>query len=155
VEYLKPKPMLEDLLKLVKENAGEAIINNPVIPNQKNSAAIKVATTSLFKGLQGTAKTGGLNSVKDLFQSGNDVKSSPLVNQLSSNVAGDLMKKFGLNREAATGIVSMLIPLVLSQLVRKTNDPNDNTFNLDGVIGALTGGKTGGLLGTLRSMLGR
>lgn len=147
--------MLENLLELVRENAGEAIIKNPAIPDKKNDAAIKAATASLFKALQGTAKSGGLNSIKDLFQSGNNVASSPVVNQLSSNVAGDLMKKFGLDKGAANSIVSMLIPIVLSQLVKKTNDPRDNSFNLDGIIGALTGGKTGGLLGTLKGMLGR
>ncbi len=147
--------MLEKLLELVKENAGDAIINNPAIPNSKNDAAIKVATTSLFKALQGTVKTGGLNSIKDLFQTGTNVASSPVVKQVSSNVTGDLMKKFGLDKAAAGSIVSMLIPIVLSKLVKRTNDPNDSSFNLDGIIGALSGGRTGGLLGTLKGMLGR
>jgi len=147
--------MLDKLLELVKENAGDAIINNPAIPNSKNDAAIKAATTSLFKALQGTAKTGGLNSIKDLFQTGDNVASSPVVKQVSSNVAGDLMKKFGLDKATAGSIVSMLIPIVLSKLVKKTNDPNDNSFNLDGIIGALAGGKAGGLLGSLKGLLGR
>ncbi|MBN1790806.1 MAG: hypothetical protein JW830_09935 [Bacteroidales bacterium] len=147
--------MLDKLLELVKENAGDAIINNPAIPNSKNDAAIKAATASLFKALQGTAKTGGLNSIKDLFQTGDNVASSPVVKQVSSNVAGDLMKKFGLDKAAAGSIVSLLIPIVLSKLVKKTNDPNDNNFNLDGIIGALAGGKAGGLLGTLKGLLGR
>jgi len=147
--------MLEKLLELVKENAGDAIINNPAIPNSKNDAVIKVATTSLFKALQGTVKTGGLNSIKDLFQTGTNVASSPVVKQVSSNVTGDLMKKFGLDKAAAGSIVSMLIPIVLSKLVKRTNDPNDSSFNLDGIIGALSGGRTGGLLGTLKGMLGR
>jgi len=147
--------MLKNLLELVKENAGEAIINNPAIPNTKNDAAIQAATTSLFKALQGTAKTGGLDSIKELFKSGDNVASHPMVNQLSSNVAGDLMKKFGLDKGAATSIVSMLIPIVLGKLVKKTNDPHDSSFNLDSIIGALAGGKTGGLLGTLKGMFGR
>ena len=147
--------MLDKLLELVKENAGDAIINNPAIPNSKNDAAIKAASASLFKALQGTAKTGGLNSIKDLFQNGDNVTSSPVVKQVSSKVAGDLMKKFGLDKAAAGSIVSMLIPIVLSKLVKKTNDPNDNSFNLDAIIGALAGGKAGGLLGTLKGMLGR
>jgi hypothetical protein len=147
--------MLDKLLELVKENAGDAIINNPAIPNSKNDAAIKAASASLFKALQGTAKTGGLNSIKDLFQNGDNVTSSPVVKQVSSKVAGDLMKKFGLDKAAAGNIVSMLIPIVLSKLVKKTNDPNDNSFNLDAIIGALAGGKAGGLLGTLKGMLGR
>ena len=147
--------MLENLIQLVRENAGEAIINNPAIPNKQNDAAIKVAATSLMKALQGTAKTGGVNAVKDIFQSGGNVASHPAVNNISSNVAGDLMKKFGLDKAAATAIVSMLIPIVMSKLVKKTNDPGDNSFSLDGIIGALSGGKAGGLLGKLKGLLGR
>jgi hypothetical protein len=147
--------MLENLLELIKENAGDAIINNPAIPNQKNDAVIKVATTSLMKALQGTAKTGGMNSIKDLFKNGDSVATNPMINSLSTTVTGDLMKKFGLDKGVASSIVAMLIPVVMSKLVKKTNDPNDSSFNLDGVIGALTGGKAGGLLGTLKGLLGR
>jgi hypothetical protein len=147
--------MLKNLLELVKENAGEAIIKNPAIPNERNNDAIKVASDSLFKALKGNAKTGGLNSIKDLFQQGDrDLTNNPTVKNLSSGVAGDLMKKFGLDKGAANQIVSMLIPIVLSKMIRKTNDPGDNSFNLDGIIGALAGGKQGGLIGTLKGLLG-
>jgi uncharacterized protein YidB (DUF937 family) len=149
--------MLENLLELIKENAGEAIINNPAIPNKHNNAAIETASNSLFKALQGAAKTGGLNSIKDLFREGGDVNSNPIMNQLSTNVAGDLMKKFGLDKGTAGSIVAMLLPIVMSKLVKKTNDPNDNSFNLDGIIGALAGNKDslGGLLGSLKGLLGK
>lgn len=150
--------MLENLLQLVRENAGEAIVNNPAIPNKMNDAAIKSATNSIFKALQGTAKSGNLNAVKELLQGGGNLSNSPVMNNLSSNVAGDLMKKFGLDKGAASNIVSMLLPIVMSKLISKTNDPNDNSFNLDGIIGALAGGgtgKTGGLLGALKGILGR
>ena len=32
--------MLDNLLDLVKQHAGEAIINNPVIPTERNDEAI-------------------------------------------------------------------------------------------------------------------
>jgi len=48
----------------------------------------------------------------------------------------------------------MLIPIVLSKLVNKTNDPKDNSFGLDDIIGSLAG-KKGGLLGSLKGLLGR
>ncbi len=149
--------MLKNLLELVKESAGEAIINNPAVPNKNNDAVIQTATNSLFKALQSTAKTGGVNSVKDLFQQGGDISKHPAMNAVSSNVAGDLMKKFGLDKGAAANIVAMLLPVVMSKLVKKTNDPKDNSFNLDGIIGALAGGqgKLGGLLGSLKGLLGK
>jgi uncharacterized protein YidB (DUF937 family) len=157
LKVLKLLIMLENLLKLVKENAGDAIINNPAIPNVQNDAAIETATNSIFKALQGSIKSGGLNSIKDLFQSGSNIAGNPVMNNLSSNVGGDLMAKFGLDKGAAANIVSSLLPKVMGQLVNKTNDPNDNSFDLDGIIGALSGGKgkTGGILGTLGNLFKR
>jgi hypothetical protein len=151
--------MLKNLIELIQENAGEAIINNPAIPNEKNNAAIETAAGALFKSLQGTAKTGGVNSIKELFREGSDVNSNPMVNNISANVAGELMKKFGLNKGSANSIVAMLIPIVLSKLVKKTNDPKDNSINLESVIGSLTSGKSGlgglgSILGSLKGLLG-
>lgn len=151
--------MLQNLIELIKENAGEAIINNPAIPNEKNNAAIETAAGALFKALKGTTKTGGVNSIKDLFQEGRDVNSNPVVNNISNNVAGELMKKFGLNKGAANGIVAMLIPIVLNKLIKKTNDPKDNSINLESVIGSLVTGKSGlgglgNILGSLKGLLG-
>ena len=149
--------MFENLLNLIKENAGEAIINNPAIPNEKNDAAIQTATKSIINGLKGSVRSGGVDVVKQLFQDQGNVNSNPLVQNLSTNVAGDLMKKFGLNSNVASSIVNMLLPIVLSKLVQKTNDPNDSSFNLDDIIGSLTSGqgKAGGLLGTFKSILSR
>ena len=149
--------MLENLLKLVKENAGDAIINNPAIPDQHNDAACETAANSIFSGLQGLIKSGGLNSVKDLLQNGSNVASHPAMSSLSSGVAGDLMAKFGLDKGTASNIVNKLLPTVMSKLVNKTNDPNDKSFDLEGILGSLTGGqgKTGDILGTIGSLFGR
>jgi hypothetical protein len=136
--------MLEQLLQLVKENAGEAIVNNPAIPNEQNDAAIKTATDSIFSGLKKIAGGGNLDSILGLFQGSGDLTSHPAVNNISGNVAGDLMKKFGLDKAAAAGIVQQLLPVVMNKLVHKTNDPNDNSFNLQDIIGSLTGGTKGG-----------
>jgi hypothetical protein len=63
------------------------------------------------------------------------------------------MKKFGLDNAAAASIVNQLIPAVMDKLKNKTNDPNDNSINLDQIVGALSGKKGGGLLGSLAGML--
>jgi len=44
--------MLENLIDLVKQNAGSAIINNPAIPNEQNDAAINAAGSSIMDGLK-------------------------------------------------------------------------------------------------------
>jgi hypothetical protein len=52
----------------------------------------------------------------------------------------NLVQKFGLDQGKASQIASSLIPIVLQKLVHKTNDPNDKSFDLQDIIGNLTGG---------------
>ncbi len=144
--------MLNQLINLVKENAGDAIVNNPSIPNDRNNEAIQTAARSLLSSLQGQAKGGNLNAVLDMFKGDGNASSNPMVNNISSGVAGELMKKFGLDNAAAANIVNQLIPAVMDKLKNKTNDPNDSSINLDQIIGALSGKKGGGLLGSLAGM---
>jgi len=146
--------MLEELLKLVKENAGDAIINNPAIPNKKNDAVCKAATNSIMDKLKGIAGTEGMETVTNLFNSGGDVENHPVINNISSGVTGDLMKKFGLDSNVAGTLVKSLIPVVMGKLVNKTNDPKDSSFDLQDILGSLTGGKSGGILGKLKGMFG-
>ena len=48
--------------------------------------------------------------------------------------------------------MSSLIPVVLSKMVSKTNDPNDKSFDLNSIFNHLSGGKTQGM--DLSSILG-
>lgn len=144
--------MLENLFNLVKENAGSAIINNPAIPNEKNDAAISEATTGIMDHLKSAMSGGGLSSITEMF-SGGDVKNNPMITSMSSGVAQKLMSKFGISSEQASGVVSNLVPNVMSSLVKKTNDPNDKSFDLQGIIGSLSGGEgLSGVLGGLKNL---
>jgi hypothetical protein len=64
-------------------------------------------------------------------------------------------------------IASAIIPIVMQKFVHKTNDPNDKGFDLQDIIGNLTGGaglgdimkntggendKDGGILGSIKGM---
>ena len=145
--------MLENLISLVKENAKEAIIDNPAIPIEQNNAACETAATSIFDSLKNMVDNGGLESVTQLLGNNGSAQGST-VTEISTNVAGELMKKFGLENSAANGIVQSLIPTVIGQLTSKTNDPNDNSFDLKGILGALTGGDNGGVFGKLKGLIG-
>ena len=146
--------MLEQLFNLVKDQAGSAIINNPDIPNERNDEAIGEVTNSVTNGLQNALASGQFKDVlKLLGGQGGDVQDNPLTNQLSGNAIGSLMQKFGLNQGQAGNIVNTLLPGVLQKLISKTNNPNDNSFDLQGIFNSLTGGKTGSL--DLQGLLGR
>ena len=91
--------MFDQLLKLVQENSGEAIVKNPAIPNERNNEAIETAAGSIFNNLKNQAGSGGLDSILDIFKGGGQASANPMVNNLSSGVAGDLMKKFGTRQQ--------------------------------------------------------
>ena len=146
--------MLEQLFNLVKEQAGSAIIQNPDIPNERNNEAIADVTNNISGGLQQALAGGQFNDVLSLLGGrGGDLQSNPLANQLSVNAVQSLMNKFNLNQGQAGGIVSSLLPSVLQKFISKTNDPGDNSFDLQGIFSSLTVGKTGGL--DLQGMLSR
>jgi len=146
--------MLEQLFNLVKEQAGAAIIQNPDIPNERNEEAIADVTDKISGGLQQALAGGQFKDVLSLLGGrGGDLQNNPLAGQLSVNAEQSLMEKFNLNQNQAGGIVSSLLPAVLQKFISKTNDPGDNSFDLQGIFSSLTGGKTSGL--DLQGMLSK
>ncbi len=141
--------MLEQLMQLVRENAQEPVVNNPAVPNENNDAVIGAATQSIAAGLQDELANGNGMEVLGLLgeSSGNGIadQSNPLVNKISGNFIDSLLQKFNMDKGAATQLAASLIPTVLGSLVQKTNDPNNSSFSLPGILNSLTGGKAAGL----------
>ncbi len=148
--------MLENLLDLIKQNAGNAIIDNPAIPNQHNDAAISEAGNSIVDGLKKMISSGNTQDVVNLFNhQGGDIANNPAAQQISGGFIQNLMDKFGLDKGAASGIAGNLIPQVLQKLVHKTNDPNDKSFDIQGILGQLTNGQQGGSGFDLQGLIGQ
>ncbi|MBL0356300.1 MAG: hypothetical protein IPP72_05170 [Chitinophagaceae bacterium] len=137
--------MLENLFNLFKEQGTEAVINNPAVPNEQNNAVLASATHSVAEELQGTLAGGGLQNVLSLFGkggsgSGSSLLDNPIVSNIISNFTNKLTNNHGIASDQAGGIAGNLIPGVLSNLISKTNNPNDSSFDINGIIGSLTGG---------------
>lgn len=137
--------MLENLFDLVKQQAGDTIINNPAIPNQKNDEAVQEAGNSVVDSLKGALSGGQMNDVLSMFANGQVNASQPVVQQATGNFIERLQSKFGLNNTQASGIAQSLIPNVMNQLAQKTANPNDNSFDVQQIFNQLSGGKTSGL----------
>jgi hypothetical protein len=133
--------MIDQLVKLVQQNAGDAIVGNNAIPNQFNGAAIESVAQQILSGLQSGASQGNVQQVTSLFSGSNvsSLASNPMVTQMISKVAGDFAAKFGVSPQTAQTIAAGLIPQVMNQFINKTNDPNDKDFDLQDVLGGLTG----------------
>jgi hypothetical protein len=135
--------MLEQLFNLIKNESETEITTNTAIPDEHNNHAVGLATDSIFGGLQGALANGGLKNVLGMFAgggSGSSLTNNPIVGGMVSNLVGGLMSKFGMNNGIASSIASSIIPKVLGKLINKTNDDGDSSFNINGIIGALTGG---------------
>jgi hypothetical protein len=134
--------MLDQLMKLVEQHAGDAIVKNSAIPNEHNNAAIKDVASQIFSGLQNQATSGGgLQSLVSMFQGGggSNMSSNPIVSGLIAQVAGSVASKFGISQQAAQSMASSLLPSVMSSLVKKTNDPKDSSFDLGNILKSATG----------------
>jgi hypothetical protein len=141
--------MLDKLFDMVKGLAGDSVINNPDIPNEHNDAIVAEATNTVAGGLQNMVAGGGLQNVISLFGSGGQLTgsggglmSNPIVNMMTGHFAGKLMSKFNLAPEQASSVANNMIPNVLSNLISKTNDPNNSSFTVDNLLHSLTGGQS-------------
>jgi hypothetical protein len=140
--------MLEQLLNLVKGTADDVVVKNPDIPNEKNNEVIAEATNTVASGLRNMVAGGGLQNILSLFSnkgqqgSGKGLMSNPIVNMMIGHFAGKLMSKYNIGGNQANNVANSLIPNVMSNLINKTNDPNDNGFSLEGLLRSITGGQS-------------
>jgi uncharacterized protein YidB (DUF937 family) len=145
--------MLDQLIKLVKEHAGDAIINNPAVPNEHNEAAINATAGGIMESLKKQASGGNLQDIMGMIAGGTDA--SPVAGKVSADVTSQLAGKFGLDASSAGNIVKSLLPVVMSQLSKKTNDPNDSTFTMDGILSSISSKGGGDILNAVKGMFGK
>ena len=135
--------MLDQLINLVRKYASEAINNDPAISNEKNEAAIETTSGSIFNNLKNLFEQGSIRDLLKMFtgqgDSGNLVKQ-----QVSGGVMQDLVNQLGLPSNQAQNVANKVVPNVLDEMVQKTNDPNDNSFDIQDIFNNLSGGRTAG-----------
>lgn len=135
--------MIEQLFNLIKENAGQAIVNNPEVPNEKNEEAIEVAHNALVDGLRGFSKDDLVQLEQSVQQDNLDANNAQL-GFLSNNMVEGLTKKLGLNSGIAKTIVVALLPILLKKIFSGNSSPAANTqtagFNMNDILGSILGG---------------
>ncbi len=140
--------MLQNILQLIRESGEDVVVNNPAIPEESNNAVMGEAAYAVAGTLQDALANGNVADIIGLFQqsSPQNVMSNPLSQQMQNGFIDRIADKVGINRQTAMTIASVLIPLILRTLVKRTqsNDPNDNGFDIGDLIGSLTGGRQQG-----------
>ena len=144
--------MLEQLLDLVKNFGQDAVVNNPEIPNEQNQEVMADATKTITSGLQNVVAGGGLENILDLFKGGGQsgvggvagLLKNPIVTMMVGHFISKLVGKYNMSPASASTVANNLIPNVLNGVITETNNPANPGFTLDGLIGSLTGGNTGG-----------
>lgn len=131
--------MLDQLLKLVEQNATQAIIANKAIPDQLNNAAIKEVTNQIFNGIKGQVTRGDMSQVIDLFQTSNSKTQSPVITSIIDTVSTSLAGKFQIAPDVARSVANSIVPAVMNQVIKKTNDPKDIDFDLQQMLRGMSG----------------
>jgi hypothetical protein len=133
--------MFEKLFLLVKDNAGMAVIDNPVVPEKFHESVINEASSSIIEVLKSQVENGKLKDVIKYFKYPG-IYSSPLVSLVTNKFANRLNKYYAIDTAQATVIAKDLIPAVMQQLVEQSQNENNLDFGLANFLSKLTGNRT-------------
>ena len=124
--------MFEKLFLLVKNNAGRAVIDNPVIAAKDRDAVIIEASSSIIEVLKNQMENGRLTDLVRFFQY-SGVYSTALISSIVNRFANKLNNFYGIEPDAARNTAAMLIPDVLQQLVRESQSGAEEEFALGNI----------------------
>ncbi|RDB06361.1 hypothetical protein [Runella aurantiaca] len=137
--------MLEQLMGLIQDQSQDAIVKNPAIPNEHNTDAMQAILGAVTGGLQSQAQSGNISGLMGLLSgnsgTGNNLMNNPIVSGIAQNAIGSLMEKFGLSNNAAAKVIAQVLPGVLTSMISKTSNPNDDSMDFGGIMGSLLGGQ--------------
>jgi len=147
--------MIDQILELVKQYGQQHVVQNQDVPNEYNNAVMAEAGKAVTGSLQQSLASGNISNLMQLFNSDNDseIMSSPVAEQAQTGFIENITSKLGINRNTAMSIGAALLPLILTNLVKRTRSsaPQDNNFDLQSLIGQLTGGGNQSGIGNLIS----
>ncbi len=132
--------MFEKLFILVKNNAGRAIIDNPLIPEQLHEAAINDASSSIIEVLKSQMESGKLKDLVKYFQF-SGIYNNPLISGAVNKFANKLNNFYGMEPVAALATANTLIPPVMQELIQQSKSEQNKDFALNSMLSKLNGNK--------------
>jgi hypothetical protein len=149
--------MLDNVMDLVKGQVAKMVGGMDEIPANKRTAAVEATAGSLMDGLKKYATPDMLGSLLGMGRS-NASSGATAMSGLESGVISALTAKVGLSPAVAQKIAVMVIPAVMALFRKKVDDKNEPGFDLQSILGSLTGGgksSGGGLMDVLGGMFGK
>ncbi|RYY64072.1 MAG: hypothetical protein EOO13_18875 [Chitinophagaceae bacterium] len=132
--------MFEKLFLLVKDNAGMAVIDNPVIPEKYHESVINEASSCIIEVLKTQVENGKLKDLIKYFQYPG-IYQSPVVSIVVNKFANRLNKYYNINPVAAVTVAKTLMPAVMQQLVEQSQNEQNTDFGLATFLSKLTGNR--------------
>ena len=130
--------MFEKLFMLVKNNAGMAVVQNPMIPAKYHEAVMNDASSSIIEVLKGQMESGKLKDMVKYFQYPG-IYNNPLINSTVNKFANKLNNFYGIDPEAAMMVAKELIPPVMQELIEQSKNEQNTDFGLGKLLAMLSG----------------
>ena len=130
--------MFEKLFLLVKNNAGMAVMNNPMIPEKYREAVLNDASSSIIEELKGQVEGGKLKDLVKYFQF-TGVYNNPLISSTVKKFANKLNNFYGIEPAEAMVISKALIPPVMQELIKESKSEQNKEFALNTLLLKLSG----------------
>lgn len=147
--------MLEKIMSLVRGQVADSVDGISGIPEDKKEATVNTTAQSLVDGLKKYATPDKISQLSSMLGGGSPSASSgEVAGTLQTSVVSALGKKVGLDPAVAQKIASTVIPAVMSLLKKKVGDDKDPGFNLQTLVGSLTGKGGGSAGGGVMDMVG-
>jgi hypothetical protein len=154
--------MLEKIMDLVKGQVMDSVGGMPGIPEDKKGEVVETTAHSMMDGLKKYATSGGISKITSMLGMGGSGAGagSGMASTLESTVVSALTSKVNLSPAVAQKIAATVIPAVMSLMKKKVDDDNEPGFNLESIVGGLTGksaagGSGGGIMNMLGGILGK
>lgn len=135
--------MLDQLLKIVQESTQQAVVENDQIPNELNTQVQQEIAGSIESGLTSALTSGNIGGIMELFGSGakqQNVSGNPIVNMINDHISKTLSQKFNLSPAIANMVAASVVPAVMAKFTQKVADPQDNSIDMNRLVGGLLGG---------------
>ena len=152
--------MLDQIIRLVQDQAQDYFIQNPDVPNEQAQDAAQAAGASLLAAFQHQVASGNVEGLQNMLSGGQvDAGMMQQILQQATGLLGGHLQQQGLSSanalSASQGIMPAILQMVLGKFMSKA--PGDSAFDAGSLIQMVLGGALGGNSGSgggLGSLLG-